>query len=125
MKKYLAASLLGLGSFFVFWAIGEYLSSGGATSPTGEVAGVLILAGVLGAYFFVCQYYLSRGNPNPLRKQWLIILSLNLVLTLFTLAVPVVVRKWIPSLTMLGLAAYSWACSCAAAVLAARAARRQ
>ena|ERR1035437_4070956 len=125
MKKYLTAFLMGLGAFFVFWGIGEYLSSGGAAGPGGEISGVLILAGVLGAYFFACQYYLSRDNPDPLREQWLLILCLNLVLTAFALAVPVAVRKWLPSLTMLGLALYSWACSCAGAVWAARATRRR
>jgi hypothetical protein len=125
VNKYLTAFLLGLGSFFVFWGIGEYLSSGGAASPVGEAGGILILAGVLGGYFFACQYYLSRGNPEPVRNQWRLILSLNLVLTLFSLAVPLVVRKWIPTLTMLGLTAYSWACACAGAAVAARAARRQ
>jgi hypothetical protein len=124
MKKYLTAFLLGLGSFFVFWGIGEYLSSRGVTSRGGEAGGVLILAGALGAYFFASQYYLSRGNPEPLRKQWLLILCLNLILTAFALVVPVVVRKWVPTLTMFGLAAYSWACSCAGAVFAARSARR-
>ena len=124
MKKYLTAFLLGLGSFFIFWGVGEYLSSRGLTSRGGEAAGVLVMAGALGTYFFACEYYLSRGNPEPLRKQWLLILSLNLVLMAFALAVPFVVRKWVPTLTMFGLAAYSWACSCAGAVVAARTSRR-
>lgn len=124
MKRYLIASLMGLGSFFLFWGIGEYLSSRGTTSAGGEAAGVLVVAGVLGAYAFACQRYLSSGNAKPLREQWLLILSFNFVLTMFALAVPVFVHKWIPTLTMFVLAAYSWACSCAGCALAARAARR-
>ena len=124
MKRYLIASLMGLGSFFLFWGIGEYLSFRGTTSAGGEAGGVLVVAGVLGAYAFACQRYLSRGNASPLREQWLLILSFNFVLTAFALTVPFFVHKWIPSLTMLALAAYSWACCCAGATLAARAARR-
>ncbi len=124
MKKYLIAFLLGLGSFFLFWGIGEYLSSRGTTSARGEAAGIVVLAGVLGVYAFACQLFLSRGDPRPLREQWLLLLSFNFILTAFALAVPIVVHKWIPALTMFVLSGYSWACSCAGAVLSARAAQR-
>jgi len=123
MKKYLTAFLLGLGAFFLFWAMGEYLSSMGPASVAGEAGGVLVLAGVLGAYAFACQRFLSRGDARPLREQWLLLLCFNFVLTAFALAVPVFVHKWIPTFTMFGLSAYSWLCSCAGAALAARAAR--
>lgn len=124
MKKYLTAFLLGLGLFFLFWGIGEYLSSRGTASAGGEAAGIVALAGVLGLYAFGCQLFLSRGDPRPLREQWPLLLSFNFILTAFALAVPVVVHKWAPALTMFGLSGYSWACSCAGAVLSARAARR-
>ena len=124
MKRYPIAFSLGLGSFFLFWGMGEYLSSRGPASAAGEAGGVLVLAGVLGVYAFACQRYLSRGDARPLREQWLLLLCFNLILTAFALAVPVFVHKWIPTLTMFGLSAYSWACSCAGAVIAARAARR-
>jgi hypothetical protein len=124
MKKYPIAFSLGLGSFFLFWGIGEYLGSMNTTSAIGIAAGLLVLAGALGAYAFVCQWYLSRGDARTLREQWPLLLCFNIVLTAFALAVAVFVHKWIPTLTMVGLAAYSWACSCAGAVIAARTVRR-
>jgi hypothetical protein len=124
MKRYLTAFLLGLGSFFVFWGIGEYLGEMATTSAISIAPGLILLAGVLGAYAFACQLFLSRGDPRPLRDQWPLLLSFNFILTAFALAVPVFVRKWIPTLTMFSLSAYSWLCSCAGAAVAARAARR-
>lgn len=124
MRKYLVAFLLGLGSFYIFWGIGEYLSSAGTTSASGESGGILVMAGALGAYAFVCQKYLSRGDARPVREQWRLLLSFNFILTAFALLVPVAVHKWVPILTTLGLSAYSWGCSWAAAALASRAARR-
>lgn len=124
MRKYVVAFLLGLGSFYVFWGIGEYLSSMETTSAGAGPGGILVMACVLGAYAFVCQRYLSRGDPKPAREQWRLLLSFNFILTAFALAVPFVVHKWVPILTTFGLSAYSWACSWAGAALASRAARR-
>jgi hypothetical protein len=125
MKKYLIAFLLGLGSFFLFWGIGEYLGSIATTSAVSIVPGLFVLAGVLGAYAFACQRFLSRGDPRPVREQWRLLLSFNFILTAFALAVPIVIHKWSPTFTMLGLTAYSWACACAGAAVAARGARKQ
>lgn len=125
MKKYPIAFLLGLGSFFLFWGIGEYLSSRGTTSANGEAAGIVVLAGVLGVYAFACQMFLSRGDPRPVLEQWRLLLSFNFILTAFALAVPLVVHKWMPTMTMFLLSGYSWACCCAGAVLSARAAKRE
>lgn len=125
MKRYPVAFSLGIGSFLVFWATGEYLAS---TNPSGamqEFGGILVLAALVGAYAFLCQRFLSRGDARPAREQWRVLLCFNSVLTAFALAVPIFVHKWIPALVMFGLAAYSWACSYAGAALAARAARRK
>jgi hypothetical protein len=40
---------------------------------TGFIATFVIIT----AYFFVCQFFLSRGNPNAFRKDWPVMLSLR------------------------------------------------
>jgi len=37
---------------------------------------------VMAAYFFICQFWLSRGNPRAFLKDWPIMLLLNAVLFL-------------------------------------------
>jgi len=71
MRKELTAFLLGLISFPLFFAIGEPLLSnyGGA----GLTATFVVMA----IYFFVCQFFLSRGNPGALFKDWPIMLGLD------------------------------------------------
>jgi len=44
--------------------------------------GVFVLCIVTAAYFFICQFWLSRGNPHAFLKDWPIMLLLNAVLFL-------------------------------------------
>lgn len=71
------AFCLGLLSFFLFMVVGE-----GSTYHLGEAAGLLVTFVVMLAYFFTCQFFLSRGNPNAYRKDWPIMLALDGVLLL-------------------------------------------
>ena len=64
MKRMVLAFILGLVSFFVFILSGEAL-------------GLLGAFGSLAVYFFLCQFLLSRGNPDAVRKDWRIMLALS------------------------------------------------
>ena len=44
--------------------------------------GVFLLCIVVAAYFFICQFWLSRGNPHAFIKDWPIMLRLNAALFL-------------------------------------------
>jgi hypothetical protein len=64
MDKKIIAFILGFLSFFLMFILGE---------------GIGIYAAFIGMgiYYLISQYFLSRGNPQALFKDWLIILSLN------------------------------------------------
>ena len=64
MRKPLVAFLLGLLSFLVVMLIGE-------------TVGPLAAFVSMGAYFFICQFLLSRGNIDANREDWPIMLALN------------------------------------------------
>lgn len=74
MSKALGAFFLGLFSFFVFMFVGET-----AMYSIGEAAGLLVALILMLAYFFICQFFLSRGNPDAYRKDWPIMLALDVV----------------------------------------------
>ena len=67
MPKKIIAFILGLISFFLFFALGEEL-------------GIKVAFLGICIYYFISQYFLSRGNPQALFKDWLIILLLNATL---------------------------------------------
>jgi cellobiose-specific phosphotransferase system component IIC len=71
MQKTTVAFFLGLFSVFLFFFIGEKLSYHYGN------AGLLVTFVVMLAYFFICQFFLSRGNPNAYRKDWPIMLLLD------------------------------------------------
>jgi len=75
MSKTLIAFFLGLFSFF-FMFVGETLSH--YFGDVGLVPAFILMA----MYFFVCQFFLSRGNPNAFPKDWPIMLALDAVLLL-------------------------------------------
>ena len=74
MSKALIAFFLGLFSFFLFMFIGETLLH--YYGNVGLAAAFILMA----AYFFICQFLLSRGNPNAFPKDWPIMLALDAVL---------------------------------------------
>ena len=94
-----------------------------------EVVGPVV-AGCLGAVgFFVCQYLLSRGNPQAGRTDWGIVLAMN-GLPLGLLACALVANLWAQlgqgAEILKGLAGVVLAlgCSYTGAVVAARTARK-
>lgn len=73
MKKVITGFLLGFLSPLIFFVIGETLViSFGATGFYGTFV-------LLAACFFICQFQLSRGHTNALRKDWPIMLALNVI----------------------------------------------
>lgn len=67
MTKPVIAFLLGIVPFFLLFALGETFGMGAAFSG-------------IGIFCFICQFFLSRGNPHALFGDWRIILALNAVL---------------------------------------------
>jgi len=74
MNKLSGALLLGLLSFVLMMFIGEFL-----VKLIGETMGLLATFSLLAVYFFICQFLLSRGNPDALRTDWRIMLTLGAV----------------------------------------------
>lgn len=85
MPRTKAAFFLGLFSVFLFFFLGERLSY-----YHGNV-GLFITFVVMLAYFFTCQFFLSRGNPDAHRKDWPVMVALDAVLLL--LLIPMVVLE--------------------------------
>lgn len=77
MSKALIAFFLGLLGFFLYLGVGE-----GFSDYFGENVGYAAVFILLTAYFFFCQFFLSRGNPNAFPKDWPIMLALDAVLLL-------------------------------------------
>ena len=73
MKRVIIGFLLGFLSPLIFFVIGETLLI--ALGLAGYYATFLLMA----ACFFICQFQLSRGHANALRKDWPIMLALNVV----------------------------------------------
>lgn len=67
------AFFLGLLSFFLFMFIGEKL-----TYDYGN-AGWFVTFILMFVYFFPCQFFLSRGNPNAYHEDWPIMLALDII----------------------------------------------
>ena len=76
MPKTTVAFFLGLFSCFLFFFIGGKLSY-----RYGNL-GLFVTFVVLFVYFFACQFFLSRGNPDAYRKDWPIMLLLDAILLL-------------------------------------------
>jgi hypothetical protein len=66
MAKPIIAFFLGILSFVIYRffleILGEYISA------------VFV---ILAAYFFICQFLLSRGNPHAFRRDWPTMLALD------------------------------------------------
>lgn len=70
MLKAPIAFFLGLGGFFLYMFVPD--------GNVGYAAAFILMV----AYFFFCQFFLSRGNPNAFPKDWPIMLALDAVLLL-------------------------------------------
>lgn len=97
---------------------------GALVENVGEAVGAVLALMLLAAYFFVCQFRLSRGNPNALRKDWPIMLALDAVPLLMVL-IMALVEKW-PVILSQGFGILLSCCggTFAGAFAASRAARR-
>jgi hypothetical protein len=77
MSKGWFAFFLGLFGFVLYGFIGESFSD-----YYGENVGLAVAFILVAVYFFVCQFFLSHGNPNAFPKDWPIMLALDAVLLL-------------------------------------------
>jgi hypothetical protein len=73
MKRAIIGFLLGFLSPLIFFVIGEQLVI--SLGSAGVYATCLLMA----ACFFICQFQLSRGHANAVRRDWPIMLALNVV----------------------------------------------
>lgn len=74
MKRILPAFGLGLLFFFLLFLVGEGL---GLELP--DFVAVLLMFVLSAVYFFICQLFLSRGNPHAFLKDWPVMLALDAV----------------------------------------------
>jgi hypothetical protein len=108
--KTVLALCLGLLSIFLMFFVGEVW---------GEHAMFIGLA----PYFLIAQYLLSRGNPQAVRKDWPLILALNLPPLVSDIICLIVEPDKGAKLSALCLAILAVTCSYAGAGLAAKTAR--
>ena len=111
------AFILGVLSFLLMFVVGSALE--GALGKYGEYA----LAIGIGACFLISQYFLSRGNPQALRKVWPSIIAMNCTPLCAAILCLVFETKG-AGLAMLLVTMLTVACSYAGAAMAARTARR-
>ena len=118
MSRITVAFILGILSFFLYMFIGEEFSH--YIGDAGFVLSFVLMA----AYFFVCQFRLSRGNADALRKDWPIMLALNAA-PLATVIIMVFMETW-PVILSQGLVILlaGWGGAFAGATAASRAARK-
>jgi hypothetical protein len=117
--KIVAAFFLGVIFFPLFMFIGE--SSSHYLGDAGFAVTFVLMAG----YFFICQLRLSHGSAEAVRKDWPIMLALN-VTPLALVVLMVMNEKW-PVILAQGLSilAAGWGGAYAGAVVASRAARKR
>jgi len=73
--KVLIAFFLGLFSLYPLMFVGSEATQ----EFLGDIAAIIVIVIVMMAYFFICQFLLSRGNPNALFKDWPIMLALGAI----------------------------------------------
>jgi len=121
MVKVLGAFFLGVLSFVVFMFVGET-----ADSFLGDTGAAIVTVIVMMAYFFICQFLLSRGNPNAFLKDWpnMLVLNAAIIVVLF---VSVLLEKQgaVFLAQALGILLACFVGTLAGAFVASRAARRK
>jgi hypothetical protein len=121
LGKPLAAFFLGVLSFPVFMFVGET-----ADNLFGDIAAFIATFILMAAYFFICQFLLSRGNPLAYRKDWPIMLALDAVIILVLFVSVLVEKQGVVFLTQsLGILLACIAGTFAGAVAASLAARKR
>jgi hypothetical membrane protein len=106
-KRIALAILFSVVAFFLIFILGE-----------GFGAWALFVG--MGAYFFVTQYLLSRGNAWPVRNDWPIIIALNSAPAFMIVLALAIEPNKLAVLQMLGVTILCLACSYAGAALASR-----
>jgi hypothetical protein len=119
MSKALIAFFLGLLSFLLFMFVGEE-----ASYHLGDVGFILAFI-LMAAYFFICQFLLSRGNPDAYRKDWPIMLALDATLLLAFFIMVLAERREVILSQGLGIILSCCGGTFAGAVVASIAARRK
>jgi hypothetical protein len=119
MPKALIAFLLGLFSFLLFMFVGET-----ASYHLGDVGFILAFI-LMAAYFFFCQFLLSRGNPYAYRKDWPIMLALDAILIVAVFIMVLVEKPQVVLSQGLGILLSCCGGTFAGAVVASLAARKK
>jgi cytochrome bd-type quinol oxidase subunit 2 len=117
----LIAFFLGLFSFVLFMVVG----SEAAASVFGDIAHIIVIVIVMGAYFFVCQFHLSRGNPNALFKDWPVMLALSAIGFVIAIVTALAEKREVFLSQGLGFLTVCFVGIFAGALAASRAARRK
>jgi|GEM_PF-776886 len=118
--KVLIAFFLGLFSFILFMFVGET-----ADYRLGDIAAYIVIVIVMLAYFFICQFLLSRGNPNALFKDWPSMLALGAIGIVILIVTALNERREVFLTQGLGFLFVSFAGILAGAFVASRAARKR
>jgi hypothetical protein len=121
--KYVFALLLGVFSFFLMFLLGEGVTIPSSVPGAKYIELIIFIGGMCG-FFLISAYFLLRGNPQAIWKNWPVILNLNLILLLTAVIALVFEPNKLAALGILGIAIVAVACSYAGAALAARVARR-
>lgn len=120
MSKVIIALILGILSLFVFMFGLE------TVAPIfGGIAVTIVIVIVMMAYFFICQFLLSRGNPNALFKDWPIMLALGVAPIVIVFVTALDERQEVFLTERLGFLIVCFAGIFAGAFVAARAASRK
>ncbi len=76
----------GLGAFFLgvlsVPVLGVFVELGEQGKFLSGWPGIFVYCIVMAAYYFICQFWLSRGNPHAFLKDWPIMFWLNAALFL-------------------------------------------
>ena len=120
--KILLAFLIGVFALLLFFVLGEGIRIP-SRIPGAENIHRSIVIIVLGAYFFIAEYLLSRRNPQALRTDWPLILALNLMLIISAGIAFAIEPNRVAVMEAVVTAVLTVASSCAGAALAGRAAR--
>jgi drug/metabolite transporter (DMT)-like permease len=118
-NKGAVAFLLGVFSFFLFMFIGETLMYHYGN------AGLFVTFVVMFVYFFACQFFLSRGNPNAYRKDWPIMLALDGIFLLVLIPMALTERREVVIAQGLGILIGCFGATWAGAFVASKRARRK
>ena len=116
------AVLLGAGAFVLLFALGEGVSIPDSVPGSDYLKMGILVCGMAG-YFVIAQFLLSRDHPQAVRRDWPLVLGLNLWLILLWLAI-LVRGPVLKTLASLAAVAFTVGCSFAGAAGAARNARR-